>query len=431
MKIAIAGYGAEGKSNYRYFKDRGVVTIVDEREDVPDLPPEVPTILGQGAFLKLQDFDMVIRAPGLNPNKIKTSGTIWSSTNEFFAQCTAPIIGVTGTKGKGTTASLIYSILRAGGKKTLLVGNIGQPSLDVLEEANQTDVVVYELSSFQLWDIKKSPQTAVVLMVEPDHLDVHADIEDYIEAKTNIRRFQGPDDTCFYQASNPLSRRIALGSPYGNQAKRYGVPDDGAVYVQDGQFCLDGRAICPISALRLPGKHNLENACAAISAVWQYVQDSQAIESGLNNFSGLDHRLKSVGTVQGVTFYDDSIATTPGSAIAALDAFEQQKVIILGGSAKGADYQELVEACRETGAKVVAIGQTGGDIAKMCRENNVPVRFLGSASMDEIVGEAYDYSEPGSVVILSPASASFDMFVNYGDRGDQFIAAVEKLEGQR
>lgn len=442
MKIAIAGYGVEGRLNYRYFTTRGDVTIVDERTQLSDIPEGAKTLLGPGVFGQLQDFDVVIRTAGLSPHKISTNGKIWSATNEFFVACRTDIIGVTGTKGKGTTASLIDSILRAAGKQTVLVGNIGRPALDALEEANQADVVVYELSSFQLWDIEKSPQIAVVLMLEPDHLDVHADMAEYVAAKANIRRFQGMDGICFYHPTNPYSRQIAETDAWAGDehehhefmenAHRFNDPSDSSsVYVREGSFRIGDHEICSTEALQLPGAHNLENACAAISAAWLYTVDDGAVEAGLRAFTGLDHRLKLVGEYAGIRYFDDSIATTPGSAIAAVRAFKQPKVLILGGSDKGADYKELVELCQETHTKVVAIGQTGVAIAELCRQRGVVVEEVGAATMERIVEVATTLAAPGAVVILSPASASFDMFSSYSDRGDQFVSAVRNRASMR
>jgi UDP-N-acetylmuramoylalanine--D-glutamate ligase len=443
MKIAIAGYGTEGKSNYQYFKDRGEVTIADEREEIADLPTGAKTILGKDAFSRLQGFDMVVRSPSINPKKIRTNGKIWSATNEFFARCETPIIGVTGSKGKGTTSSLIHSILQAGGLNALLVGNIGMPALDILDEANEADAIVYELSSFQLWDAEKSPQIAVVLGIERDHLDVHADMDEYVNAKANIRRHQDIYDYCYYHPTNAYSEQIAQSASewtsLENETERkmrqenaYRYASKESVFVKDGFFVDNmGRTMASVSALKLPGAHNIENACAAIAAAQHFTLDRSAFERGLTAFTGLDHRLKLVGEVDDVKFYDDSIATTPGSAIAALRAFAQPKVIILGGSDKGADYDELIQVCRETDARVVAIGQTGEDIARLCREQGVSVHELGAVSMDEVVEEALVCAQSGAVVILSPASASFDMFSSYSDRGDQFIAAVKRREEQR
>lgn len=429
MKVAIAGYGVEGKVSYEYWRSLGdEVTIVDERALSPyDLPYGSSSILGKNAFKSLRDFDLVVRTPSLPPSSLKTNGTVWSATNEFFDKCPAPIIGVTGTKGKGTTASLIAGILQAAGKTVHLVGNIGVPALAELPKITSDDIVVFELSSFQLWDVRKSPSIAVVLMIEADHLDVHHNLDDYIEAKANIRRYQTAKDSCIYHPTNTLSKRIAEAGDQPSSAVRYGVADDGQVYINESTFCVQDRAICPISAVRLPGYHNLENACAAISAVLRFTDDHAAIEKGLSGFTGLPHRLKRVREVRGVTYYDDSIATTPGSAIAALQAFSQPKLLILGGKDKGSDYTQLIAQCKATDTHVLTIGANGPKLAKLCRDNHVAVTELSGTTMDAIVTETQTFATPGSVVILSPAAASFDMFTSYSDRGDQFVAAVEGL----
>lgn len=432
MKVAIAWYGAEGQSNYRYYTERGHdVTIV-----TPRISPKFPApdgakvIVGDDALSRahLRDFDLVVRSSSIRPDSLQTNGRVWSATNEFFAQCPAPIIGVTGTKGKGTTCGLIASILRAASKTVHLVGNIGTPPLDVLPQVQPTDLVVFELSSFQLWDLEKSPHVAVVLMIEPDHLDVHRSFDEYIEAKANICHNQQGADFCVYHPTNPYARQIALSSGGQGEAYRYAIPDDYQVYVDGVYFASQNRRVCPVDALRLPGAHNLENACAAMSAVALAAPglSPDVYDRGLREFTGLPHRLKFVAEKNGVAYYDDSIATTPGSAIAALRAFGQGKTIILGGSDKGADYDEVIDECLRAGARVVAIGQTGEKIEQLCRQHGVAVvREFGS--MKQVVAAAAQLSSPGDVVILSPASASFDQYSNYSDRGDQFVAAVEEL----
>lgn len=408
MKIAIVGYGIEGKASYDYWnRPDNELTIVDERPELTDTPKDANTLLGSGVFSELADFDLIIRSPGVNPKKLPYGDKVWSATNEFFAKCPAPIIGVTGTKGKGTTSSLIASILQAAGKTVHLVGNIGTPGLMVLSSVQSDDIVVYELSSFQLWDVKRSPHVAVVLGVEPDHLDVHSDMDDYIAAKAGIVMHQSDNDITVFNTNNEIAQSIAAKSA----ARKVAYPVD----------------ISHVAgALVLPGKHNVENASAAILAVREYVQDENVIRSGLAAFNGLPHRLKFVREINGVSFYDDSIATTPGSVIAAIASFEAPKVLLLGGSDKGADYTELIELCEQTNTKVVAIGQTGKVIAELCAQIGV-VCELGGNTMNEIVEQANTLAQPGDVVILSPAAASFDMFKSYSDRGDQFIAAVNGL----
>lgn len=428
MKIAIAGYGAEGQSNYRYFSERGHdVTIADEREVIADIPEGATALLGANAFSELRGFDLVVRTAGLAPQKINTDGKIWSATSEFFATCTARIIGVTGSKGKGTTSSLIATMLRAAGQTVHLVGNIGVPALDVVATIKADDIVVYELSSFQLWDLEISPNIAIVLHIEPDHLDVHADFADYISAKSHIVNYQQTNDLAIYSADNEWSKQIAR----GGLGEKLSYPSVDAVHIADGYFWYKEQKVCSVDALQLPGAHNQANACAAITAAWRLTQDTAVIEQGLRSFYGLDHRLKYIATVRGIAYYDDSIATTPGSAIAAIKSFEQPKVLIVGGSNKGSDYGELVDTiiASDSMRAVLAIGQQGPVIAQLLKDRGAGqvVSVIASKDMTEIVAAASACAQPGDVVVLSPACASFDMFKSYSDRGDQFIAVVNAL----
>lgn len=429
MKIAIAGYGVEGTSNYAYWSrdTTNDVTIVDEKIDPHSstLPQHAQVLTGPGVFGALDDFDMVIRTAGLAPFKITTNGKVWSATNEFFAQCPAPIIGVTGSKGKGTTASLIASILEAAGKKVWLVGNIGLPALDILDQVQPEDIVVYELSSFQLWDLEASPHIAVVLFIEQEHLDIHRSMEEYVEAKARIVLHQKPDDLVIYNANNSYARSIGERSA----ARKIGYPSSETAHVQDGAFFYGAQALCSVDALRIKGEHNVSNALAAIDAVWGYTQDPAAIEAGLKAFGGLPHRLAFVKTVNDVEYYDDSIATTPTSAIAALRAFaDRPKVIILGGSYKGSDFSELANELTKHTVQAILIGDEAPAIARACDEVGFQkYEVMDAATAERFTKRAAELAVPGGVVLLSPASASFGLFKNYADRGDQFIAAVNGL----
>lgn len=428
MNIALAGFGLEGKASFDYWNDgSNEITIISEQTNTASLPTDVDCVLGDDAFAQLHDFDLIIRSPGINPGKLPYEGKVWSATNEFFEKCPAMIIGVTGTKGKGTTCSLIASILRSAGRTVHLVGNIGSPALEVLHEIEEDDIVVYELSSFQLWDIERSPEVAVVLPFEADHLDVHDSYEDYVNAKMNILRFQSEDDVSIVHASHQGKNYLPV-----TDALYLEYPGQDSVYVKDGWFVSESQKICLVDSLRLPGEHNIQNASAAIIAAGygipaEQIEDMERIYSeGLSEFDGLPHRLKFVAEKNGVKYYDDSIATTPGSALAALASFDEPKLLILGGHDKGADYSELIESCAQTATTVVAIGSNGPRIAELCRDSDVAVAEV-VGSMAEIVRETADIAQPGSVVILSPAAASFDMFKNYSDRGNQFVDAVNSL----
>ena len=425
MNIAIAGYGVEGRANYEYWNAQigHVITIADEHP--VDAPEGVQTIIGADAFANLNGFDLVIRSAGVAPYKITTDGKVWSATNEFFEKCPAPIIGVTGSKGKGTTASLITAILRASGKKVWLVGNIGLPSLEVLEEIKSEDIVVYELSSFQLWDAERSPQVAVVLHIEPEHLDVHTDLEDYIGAKAKIAQNQTTTDRIVYNAQNQWATEIA-GQSVG---QRLPYPSERGAHVRGDYFYYGDQELCHVENLLLPGVHNQDNACAAITAVWSWVQNGATIAEGLRSFNGLPHRLKFVREVGGVSYYDDSIATTPGSAIAAITALAGPKVMILGGSYKGADFTELAQKVATGDVKrVLLIGDEASRIAESLKTAGYAAyEILSAMPFADVIAHAHDTASAGDTVILSPACASFGQFKNYIDRGEQFIAAVTAI----
>ena len=430
MKVAIAGYGLEGKANLRYWQEMGAdVTILDERP-VTDAPEGVMVMTGVNALSDLSSFDIVIRTASLNPHKLTTAKKVWSATNEFFARCQAPIIGITGTKGKGTTSSIIASILRAAGKTVHLVGNIGIPALDVLKDIQPDHIVVFEMSSFQLWDLEKSPHVAIVLMVEPDHLDVHANMDEYVQAKSQIRHNQVAGDVCIYHPTNVLSKKIALSSTVSRPI-RYGVADGGACYVQNGSFYIDGRVICKVSELRLVGQHNIENACAAISAASVYTEDALAIAAGLRSFDGLPHRTKFIREVDGVKYYDDNYSSAPGAAIAAIRSFTQTEILIMGGYDKHVDFAELAAAIKSQTniRKVILIGQTRFQIAAALNAvgSGDIYELSDSTVLRPVVERARAIAKPGDVIIMSPACASFDMFKNFGDRGDQFIEIVESF----
>lgn len=428
MKIAIAGYGIEGEENYRYWSadPANELTIIDEAE-VPlrPIPAGAKTVLGPDAFEHLEGYDLVVRTAGLSPHRIKTDGKVWSATNEFFSRCPAPIIGVTGSKGKGTTASFIASILEAAHKKVWLVGNIGTPSLSILSRISPEDIVVYELSSFQLWDLERSPHVAVALFVEPEHLNVHLNMNDYVAAKTRITQFQNENDVFVYLASNQYTAGMARAT----RAQKKPFPSHDGAHIKDGVFCYGDIELCSTRALQLKGMHNYQNAVAAIEAAWVYTQDVDAIKGGLAAFRGLPHRLQYVATVNDVEYYDDSIATTPSSAIAALRAFpDTKKVIILGGSSKGSDYSELAGELARHDVQAILIGDEASTIARACEAKDFH-RFevITNATAEAFTKRAAEFAQPGSVVLLSPAAASFGLFKDYAERGEQFAAAVKAL----
>jgi len=270
-----------------------------------------------------------------------------------------------------------------------------------------------------------------VLGIEPEHLDVHRNFDDYVDAKAHIRRFQTSEDFCVFNADNTYSRRIA--EEVDAPSQEYGLFATKGSHVRtdpEGEFFyVDEQIICSTSEVTLKGAHNIENACAAIAATVYLGVNNDAIAAGLRNFKGLEHRLAFVRTVDGVDYYDDSIATTPGSAIAAINAFKQPKVIILGGSYKGSDFGPLAQLmAKHTDIQAILIGDEGPRIAKILESVGF-TRFeiIEQATATAFTQRAHELAEPGSVVLLSPSAASFGLFKDYVDRGNQFIAAVNAL----
>ncbi len=432
MKIAILGYASQGQAAFEYWnRDGNELVVCDSRTDI-ELPDGVKSQLGTDYLKDLDQFDLLVRTPALHPREIIKANTpeiltkVTSVTNEFLSVCpTKNIIGVTGTKGKGTTSTLITKMLEANGKKVHLGGNIGIPPLEMLKNNIQPDdYVVLELANFQLIDLKHSPSMAVCLMVVPEHMDWHRDIEEYITAKQQLFRWQNSDDIAIYNGQNEFSQHIA--STSGGQKIPY-MKHLGADIIE-GKVVIDGQTICDTNEIKLLGKHNWQNVCAAVTAIWQIHHDIEAMRSVITSFSGLEHRLEFVREIDGVRYYDDSFGTTPETAMVAVEAFTEPKVVILGGSDKGASYEELAKTVTENNVRsVILVGDTGPAIGEALKSAGFNNLVEGGNTMDKIVDAARKQGQSGDVVLLSTACASFDMFKNYKDRGDQFKQAVQRL----
>lgn len=443
MKIAILGYGDQGRSAYDYWNADNEITICDENSSI-EVPDDTTGRLGPSYLHGLDQYDLLVRSPGIHTRDIVAANSpailekVTTVTNEFFRVCpTTKIIGVTGTKGKGTTCTLIAKMLAADSWRVHLGGNIGTPPLDMLKRNIQPDDwVVLELANFQLIDLKYSPHIAVCLMMTPEHLDWHADSEEYYNAKAQLFRHQTTDDIAVYDDLNEVSKHVVSVSP-GWKIPYMAFPGS---FVEDGKIVIDNQVVCQTSELKLLGQHNWQNACAAVTTVWKATQNLDAMRNVLTDFSGLPHRLELVREVNGVKYYDDSFGTTPETAIVALQALEQPKVAILGGSVKRSEFDALAGVIASDNVRqVILIGNTSNpdhptatpDIEAALRAhgfNNITslVRS-GGCSIDEIVQAAQAATQPGDAVLLSTACASFDMFKNYKDRGEQFAKAVQAL----
>jgi UDP-N-acetylmuramoylalanine--D-glutamate ligase len=424
MNIAILGYGVEGESVYKYYHAKypdATFTAYDNKPEPKNQLPDGVRFVGGVADFKGIVADIAIKTPAIAPWNVEVTGKVTTMTREFLKQCPAPVIGVTGTKGKGTTASMIQSILDAAGEKTWLVGNIGVGAFDVLSEIAPDDIVIYELSSFQLWDADVSPHIAVVLDIEPEHLDVHKDFNDYVQAKANIVKHQHADDKVIYKEGNEWSEEIAQMSP----AETVPYLLNKGSFVSEGYFYYKAQKLCPISVLHVPGQHNVENACAAIAAVWDWVQDPEIIAKGLAMFKGLPYRVQLIREIDGVNYYNDSYSSASAATDVALSAINRPTVLIAGGYDRGYGYEEMATLIKahQNIVKVLLIGQTGPKVAEHLNHN----LFELTGNLDETIARARQLAPVGGAVLLSPGFASFDMFSNFTERGKQFTDAVNAL----
>lgn len=446
--VAIVGFGVEGLSTLKFLKGKGAYVVVLDKKSKQDLPREyvqildelgVAGIFGPDYLSDLSSFDIIVRSPGIPPHNQKLleaalkGARITSQTKLFFDLCPCPIIGVTGTKGKGTTSSLIYEMLKKAGKDIYLGGNIGTPPLDFLPNLTNDSVVILELSSFQLIDLDKSPHIAVMLMVTSEHLDYHKDTVEYVEAKRNILRHQDSSDIAILNRDYPGSNE----SDIHTEGQVFFVSREREVengcFVRERAVWVrrrgDEQKIIDTKNILLPGKHNLENVCAAVLTAYLLGVEKETIFSVLKTFAGLAHRLQLVRTVRGVRYYDDSFSTTPETAIAAIEAFTEPEILILGGSSKGSDFAELGKVIREADniKAIIGIGDEWQAIKDAIGESKLGVAIEGATTMQQVVLAAARVAAPGDVVLLSPACASFGMFPNYKVRGEQFQEQVNLL----
>lgn len=453
--VAVLGLARSGLAVARVLSGLGArVLLSDQRpaEELGDwlaqasqLPVEVET--GGHSERVLQSQEIVI-SPGVSIHHpllqqalalgIRVSGEV----EVAWELCPAPLIAITGTNGKSTTASLIQRML---GQRSVLAGNIGTPLVSEMAAVTADQLVVAEISSFQLETVHGfRPVTAVLTNITPDHLDRHRTMEEYIAAKARLFWQQGPEDRAVFNADDPaavtLAARLAEGRlpawlsgfeapehPPRPQILRYSAHTDADMCHRDGWFWHRGNRLLRWHFPGLPGPHNLSNGLAAALVAAEHGVSAEGIEAALAGYGSLHHRLEQVGVVKGVRFVDDSKATNVASVRAALETFQEPIALIAGGRDKGLDLDELGAAIAEHCQHLVAIGEAAETIAGYARAHGLAdVEY--AFSMERAVETAFRAAQPGWVVLLSPACTSFDMFKNAEDRGDQFAAAVKKLE---
>lgn len=448
-KVAIIGLGVSNIPLIDYFHEKkSIVTVFDARE-IGEIPKEIidkvtnyamEMSLGKGYLGKLKGVDLILRSPSCLPTvpeleEEANRGVIVTTEVELLMKmCPAEVIGVTGSDGKTTTTTLISEILKKAGYNCYVGGNIGTPLFTKLHEIMPDDKVILELSSFQLMGMEVSPDISVITNITPNHLNVHKDYEEYIEAKKNIFKYQDRDGIVVLNYDNEITRncsaevkgKVIFFSSKEKLDNGY-IVDDDVIKECDDKL---RKHIIGTKELTIRGKHNYENICAAIAATKTLVDISKAIEV-IKTFPGVEHRIEFVKEINGVKWYNDSASSTPSRTISGLNAFDEEIVLIAGGADKNLDYTPVAKPILDKVKTLILMGQTAGKIFDAVKaeeeKENKEINIYMVNNLTQAVILAKRYAEPGQIVLFSPASTSFDMFKNMYERGRIFKDIVNKM----
>jgi UDP-N-acetylmuramoylalanine--D-glutamate ligase len=449
-KVAIIGLGISNTPLVKYLCDLGVkVSVFDSAEidkvsDRIELLKDYPIkyFLGKNYLEKLKSYDIIFKTPIVRPDikeleEEKKRGAIITSEMEVFIDlCPAEIFAITGSDGKTTTTSILYNVLKESGYNCWLGGNIGTPLLNRIDEIDKNDKVVLELSSFQLLTMKKSPHVSIITNLEPNHLDIHKSMEEYIEAKQNIYKFQSKDDISVFNFDNSITRKFINDSPskiipFSRKNKLdYGayIENKSIIFNENGNKTF----IVDTDDIFLPGVHNIENYLAIVSATFNYTKP-EIIEKVAKNFKSVEHRNEFVREFEGVKYYNDSIGSSPSRTIASINSFTQKVILIAGGYDKNLSYDVMGKTVLDKVKVLILIGQTSEKIQasvekELEQQKDIHIPIIKCESLETAIDNAKSHSQKNDIILLSPASASFDMFKNFEVRGNTFKEYVNNLK---
>ena len=440
-KVLVLGLAKSGESAARLLDKLGAIVTVNDGKPFEENPAaqslleEGIKVVTGGHPLELldEDFELMVKNPGIPYDNamvvraLEKKIPVITEVELAYLISEAPIIGITGSNGKTTTTTMIAQVLTAGGQNGLLSGNIGFPASQVAQTASSKDTLVMELSSFQLMGIETfHPQIAVITNLMPTHLDYHGSLEEYAAAKWNIQKNMTADDYLVLNFNQDWAKEMA------GQTQATVVPFsttekvDGA-YLEGDVLTFRGEAIIKVDEIGVPGSHNVENALATIAVAKLRGIDNQTIKEVLSAFGGVKHRLQYVGQVNEVSFYNDSKSTNILATQKALSGFDNSKVILIaGGLDRGNEFDELVPDLKGL-KKMVILGQSAPRVKRAA--DQAGVSYLDATDVRVAAHKAFAQAEPGDIVLLSPANASWDMYSNFEVRGDEFLAAFEELKG--
>ena len=449
-RVAIIGLGVSNIPLLSYLHnlncqvgifDKNEIEKLDRKavQEIKDYKFELYT--GPEALQHLKNYAVIFRSPSCMPDtpeialEVEKGAILTSEIEMVLKLCPGTVIGITGTEGKTTTSSIIYAIIQKSGKPCYLGGNIGKPLFTEIKNMTPETIVVLELSSFQLVDADVSPQISVVTNIYPDHLNVHKSYEEYREAKKNIFKHQDANGLVVLNYDNEFTREFskeAKGKVIFFSSKE--KLENGYIYDDTNKTikcCENGirRHLIKKQEIKLRGIHNYENICTALAATSTIVNVDTQIQA-IKEFTGVEHRLEFVREINGVKWYNDSIGTSPASTIAGLKSFDENIILLAGGSDKGLDYTEIGKTIAKKVGTLILTGPTSEKIEKATKEalkeKNITIYYC--SNMQEAVNTAYEVANQGNVVLLSPASASFDLYKNFADRGNKFKECVQELE---
>ena len=450
-RVAVLGIGISNTPLIKYLAGLGTsITAFDKasKNKLEDRLSELKEFnikysLGENYLDRLKGFDVIFKTPVVRHDipelqAEKQRGAVITSEIEVFLElCPAEVFGITVSDGKTTTSTIVYHMLKEQGYKCYLGGNIGTPLLDRIDEITPDDKVVLELSSFQLMTMKVSPQVAVVTNITPNHLDIHTSLQEYIDAKKNIFKYQTKDDILVLNHDNLTSRKFEVEAP--GKVLFFGREPDfrSGIHIRRNSIIFmdesDNEHSIPVDRLLLPGVHNVENIMAAIAAVSHRVS-FDAVNRVASTFRGVEHRIEPVRKFNDIRFYNDSIASSPNRTIAGLNSFKEKVILIAGGKDKKSDYSELGKAIMEKVKCLVLVGETSEIIQKSYLdevEKHPEIKLIPierCLTLKEAVIRAYTHAKPGDVVLMSPASTSFDLYRNFEERGNVFKEIVDNLK---
>lgn len=449
--VAVIGMGVSNTPLIRYLMDLDANITVFDRKTEDELDSSlceeyalqgVKFSLGENYLDGLNGYDIIFRSPSMRPDhpaleRELNRGAILTSEIEMLIDlCPGKIIGITGSDGKTTTTTLIYKILVEDGYNCYLGGNIGTPLFSKIDEMKPEDIIVLELSSFQLMTLKKSPHISIVTNVSPNHLDIHKSYDEYIEAKENIFKYQTRDDIVVLNFDNDITREMANFAKgevrlFSTKVKldKGIIIDSGMIKISDGKV---RKQIIKTDDILLLGAHNIENSCTAIAAIYDMVKP-ESIVNVLKTFKGVEHRNEFVRELDGVKWYNDSIGSSPTRTIAGLLSFKQKVILIAGGYDKHLDYTDLGKYIVDHVSILVLLGQTKEKIKDAtlkeidARNEEIDLPLIECNTLEEAVINARKHAKKGDIVFFSPASASFDMFKNFMERGNKYKELVNEL----